>query len=63
MDNRFVVSRTIEMSGKSRNISVMVDAPTMDEALTMYQVIRLQDVEVETGAALVELSARDESRP
>lgn len=60
----YVVSRTVEVSASGRRIvHTTAEAPTMEEALTMMQVIRMQDAGIESTAALVTVADRDESRP
>jgi len=56
----YVVSRTVEVSASGRRIvHTTAEAPTMNEALAMYQVIRMQDAGIESTVALVEIADRD----
>ena len=56
----YVVSRTVEVSASGRRIvHTTAEAPTMEEALTMMQVIRMQDAGIESTVALVEIADRD----
>ena len=56
----YVVSRTVEVSASGRRIvHTTAEAPTMEEVLTMMQVIRMQDAGIESTVALVEIADRD----
>ena len=56
----YVVSRTVEVSASGRRIvHTTAEAPTMNEALAMYQVVRMQDAGIESTVALVEIADRD----
>lgn len=53
----YVVSRTVEVSASGRRIvHTTAEAPTMNEALTMYQVVRMQDAGIESTEALVAIA-------
>lgn len=49
----YVVSRTVEVSASGRRtVHTTTEAPTMNEALAMMQVIRMQDAGIEYGDAV-----------
>lgn len=59
----YVVSRTIEVSTSGRRtVHTKAEAPTMNEALAMMQVIRMQDAGIESTAALVAIADGGESQ-
>lgn len=59
----YVVSRTVEVSASGRRIVHMTaEAPTMNEALAMMQVIRMQDAGIESTAALVAIADGDDAQ-
>ena len=59
----YVVSRTVEVSASGRRtVHTTAEAPTMDEALIMMQVIRMQDAGIESTAALAAIADSDDSQ-
>lgn len=56
----YVINRTTEESRHRRYISVTIEAATMDEALTMDQVLRLSSAADITMVALDEIGGRVE---
>ena len=59
----YVVSRTVEVSASGRRtVHTTTEAPTMNEALAMHQVIRMQDAGVESEEALAMIADGDESQ-
>lgn len=59
----YVVSRTVEVSASGRRtVHTITEAPTMQEALAMMQVIRMQDAGIESAAALVAIADGGESQ-
>lgn len=63
MSAAYVVSRTVEVSASGRRIvHTTTEAPTMNEALAMMQVIRMQDAGIESTAALVSIADGDDAQ-
>lgn len=63
MSAAYVVSRTVEVSASGRRIvHTTAEAPTMNEALAMMQVIRMQDAGIESAAALVAIADGDDAQ-
>ena len=59
----YVVSRTVEVSASGRRtVHTTAEAPTMEEALTMMQVIRMQDAGIESTVALVSIADGDDAQ-
>jgi len=55
--------RTVEISASGRRtVHTITEAPTMQEALAMMQVIRMQDAGIESTAALVSIADSDDSQ-
>ena len=58
----YLITRTIERSGKCVTTSTTLEAPTMNEVLTMHQVVRMQDAGIESTAALAAIADSDDSQ-
>ena len=52
MKATYIISRTIDEMRNRRYITTTVDAPTMEDALAMDRVLRINDAEIAAGAAM-----------
>lgn len=48
----YIISRTVDELRNRRYITTTVDAPTMEDALAMDRVLRINDAEIAAGAAM-----------
>ena len=48
----YIISRTVDELRNRRYITPTVDAPTMEDALAMDRVLRINDAEIAAGAAM-----------